>query len=122
MPSHGDKNILIDCGDDFLSSSLLLSSSGALLPLGRPLVTCKGVHPGLEVALLEVRLDRRRERGNLLILRRCDEWRKVGLAVLFVCSGSRRDQRSCHPSTSSEYQSSRRSQVRDRPDSRAGSL
>ena len=35
-------------------------------------------------ALPEVHLDRRRQRGNLLILRHCDEWRTVGLAVLFV--------------------------------------
>ena len=35
-------------------------------------------------ALPEVRLDRRRQRGNLLILRHCDEWRTVGLAVLFI--------------------------------------
>ena len=35
-------------------------------------------------ALPEVRLDRRRQRGNLLILRHSDEWRAVGLAVLFV--------------------------------------
>ena len=32
----------------------------------------------------EVRLDRRRHRGNLLLLRRSDEWRAVGLAVLFI--------------------------------------
>ena len=35
-------------------------------------------------ALPEVRLDRRRQRGKLLILRHCDEWRTVCLAVLFV--------------------------------------
>ena len=36
-----------------------------------------------EVTLLEVRLDCRRHRGNP-ILRHCDEWRMVGLAVLFI--------------------------------------
>ena len=35
-------------------------------------------------ALPEVRLDRRCQRGNILILRHCDEWRTVGLAVLIV--------------------------------------
>ena len=40
-------------------------------------------HTGLEVALLEVRLDHRRPRDNLILLR-CDEWRVVCLLVLFV--------------------------------------
>ena len=32
----------------------------------------------------QVRLDRRRQRGKLISLRHCDEWRTVGLAVLLI--------------------------------------
>ena len=42
-----------------------------------------GGHSSLEVALLEVCLDRRRQRGNLILLR-FDECRMVALAILCV--------------------------------------
>ena len=48
-----------------------------------------------------------------LILLRLDERRMVALCnPMRQLTGSRRDQKTCHPSTSAQYQSSRRSQVR----------
>ena len=80
-----------------LCNNLLLSPSAlllAVLPLRRRFVAHKGilrlgeialhaVHLDAEVALPQVRLDPRRQRGNLILLR-LDERRMVGLAVLFV--------------------------------------
>ena len=51
--------------------------------LSHSLVTRKGILRLDEIALHAVRLDRRRQRGNL-ILCCCDEWRTVALAVVFV--------------------------------------
>ena len=48
-----------------------------VLRLGRRLVTWKGAHLGRNAALPEVCLDRRRQRGNLLILLHLDVWRMV---------------------------------------------
>ena len=51
-------------------------------------MTREGAHPRLQVVLPEVPPDRRRQRGNFLILRRCDESRMVGELAkrISICS------------------------------------
>ena len=54
-------------------------------------------------ALLEVCLDRRRQPGNILILRHWNEWRMVGPAVLFVrLQGVGEISWACHSPTTAE--------------------
>ena len=75
------------------------------------------VHLGLEVALREVRLDRRRQRGKLILLR-FDACRMVLRSSSSAFKESARSARACHLQL---LASDRRSEVHDR-DSRAGAL
>ena len=117
MLSHGYNNLLTDSNDLLLSSSALLfwrSPHDAWSRAREPSPVSRSPCRRFVSFSLSQWQPHSPSLGRVVHGRSCDPLRRL--------SGSRRDQRKCRPSTSAEYQLSRRSEVHVRRDCRAAAL